>query len=245
MRSKALRFISYLAFLRDVHSAYGTKIHLNLFYQTDGFNLAELSDQYKDEWKANADWLRLSFHALGEFPDQPYINASYEQAKHDCILVDDQIKRFAGAALMGPFTTIHWGEATREAARAVKDCGYHGLLGYFGLEPSFNGVSYYLEEEKRNRVNKRFVWKDDEMDMVFTRTSMVIDRETIDSINPKMEQYKINNNMPPYLDFLVHEQYYYPDYFNYQPDYKEKIMKAVKWAVDNGYQPAFVADCVF
>lgn len=236
---------SYLAFLKKVHDTYGTKIHLNLFYQTEGFNLSQFSDKYKDEWQQNAGWLRLSFHALGEFPDQPYINASYEQAKQDCILVDDQIKRFAGTASMGPFTTIHWGEATREAARAVKDCGYNGLLGYFGLEPAFNGVSYYLEEEKRNRVNKRFVWKDDEMDMVFARTSMVIDRETIDSIHPKLEQYKLDNNMPPYLDFLVHEQYYYPDYFNYQPDYKEKILKAVKWAVDNGYQPAFLADCVF
>ena len=236
---------SYLAFLKNVHETYGTKIHLNLFYQTEGFDLSQLSDQYKDEWKANADWLRLSFHALGEFPDKPYINAGYEQVKHDCTLVDDQIKRFAGTASMGPYTTIHWGEATKEAARALKDCGYHGLLGYFGLYEEFTGVSYFLEEDKMQRVKKRFVWKDDEMDMVFTRTSIVLDREKIDTVVPLLDRYKTNNNLPPYLDTLVHEQYYYPDYFNYQPDYKEKIMTAVKWAIDNGYQPAFLADCVF
>jgi hypothetical protein len=234
-----------LAFLKNVHDTYGTKIHLNLFYQTEGFELSQLSDRYKPEWEANANWLRLSFHALGEFPDQPYINAGYDKVKEDCTLVDDQIKRFAGKASMGPFTTIHWGEATKEGVRAVKELGYHGLLGYFGLYDEIPGVSYYLQGDKRDRVEKRFVWKDDETDMVFVRTSIVIDREKIDTIVPLLEGYKTNNNMPPYLDFLVHEQYYYPDYFNYQPDYREKIITAVQWAVDNGYKPAFLADCVF
>jgi hypothetical protein len=236
---------SYLAFLKNVHETYGTKIHLNLFYQTEGFDLSQLSDRYKPEWEANANWLRLSFHALGEFPDKPYINAGYDKVKEDCTLVDNQIKRFAGKASMGPFTTIHWGEATKEGVRAVRELGYNGLLGYFGLYDEIPGVSYYLQGEKRNRVEKRFVWKDDETDMVFVRTSVVIDREKIDTIVPLLEKYKTDNNMPPYLDFLVHEQYYYPDYFNYQPDYREKIITAVQWAVDNGYKPAFLADCVF
>ena len=28
-----------------------------------------------------------------------------------------------------------------------------------------------------------------------------------------------------YLGFLIHEQYYYPEYFAYQPDYADKILK--------------------
>ena len=236
---------AYLAFLKNVQDTYGTKIHLNLFYQTEGFNLSELSDKYKSEWEANAHWLRLSFHALGEFPDKPYINAGYDKVKEDCTLVDAAIKRFAGAASMSPFTTLHWGEATKEGVRAVKDLGYKGLLGYFGLYDELPGVSYYLEGNKREQVEKRFVWKDEETDMVFVRTSIVIDKEKMDTIIPLLDGYKTKNNMPPYIDFLVHEQYYYPDYFNYQPDYLEKILTAVKWAVDNGYEPAFLADCIF
>lgn len=236
---------TYLAFLKNVQDTYGTKIHLNLFYETEGFNLSELTDKYKSEWEANADWLRLSFHALGEFPDKPYINAGYDKVKADGTLVDEQIKRFAGKASMGPFTTIHWGEATRQGVRALKDLGYKGLLGYFGLYDEVPEVSYYLEGSKKQQVEKRFVWKDDETDMVFVRTSIVIDKEKIDTILPLLNSYKSNNNMPPYLDFLVHEQYYYPGYFNYQPDYREKIITAVQWAVGNGYQSAFLADCVF
>ena len=36
-----------------------------------------------------------------------------------------------------------------------------------------------------------------------------------------------------------------PSYFNYQPDFREKVMTAVKWAADNGYKPAFLSECVF
>lgn len=236
---------SYLAFLKNVHETYGTKIHLNLFYQTEGFTLSELSDQYKAEWEANAQWLRLSFHALGEFPDKPYINAGYDKVKEDCALVDEQIKRFAGKASMGPFTTIHWGEATKDGCRAVRDSGYGGLLGYFNVDDDEPGVSYYFDVPQRRHIKKRFVWKDNETDMVFVRTSIVIDRTKQEAIVPHLDAYKNNNTLPPYLDLLVHEQYYYPDYFNYQPDYGEKIMTAVQWAVDNGYEPAFLADCIF
>ena len=48
-----------------------------------------------------------------------------------------------------------------------------------------------------------------------------------------------------YIDLLIHEQYFYPFYSNYQPDYKEKVLTAVKWAADKGYEPAFLGDCVF
>jgi hypothetical protein len=101
----------YLGMLKQVHDTFGTKIHLNLFYQTDGFNLSQMTDKYRSEWKDNAGWLRLSFHALQEFPDRPYLTAGYDQVKHDCILVIDQIRRFAGEELMGPVTTLHWGAA--------------------------------------------------------------------------------------------------------------------------------------
>ena len=37
---------------------------------------------------------------------------------------------------------------------------------------------------------------------------------------------------------LIHEQYFYPHYFNYEPDYRERIFAAVDFCVRNGYRPA-------
>jgi len=231
----------YLAFLKKVHEVYGTKVHINLFYQTEGFNLSQLSDEFADEWKAQAGWLRLSFHALGEFPDKPYIKAGYEQMKKDCELVMKEIRRFAGTEIMGPVTTVHWGEATVEGVKALRALGYIGLLGYFNVDDALPEVSYYLDVEQRRHIKRRWVWKDTAVDMVFVRSSIVIDKTPLVGIRPHLDR----NGLPPYVDLLVHEQYYYPFYFNYQPDFEGRILTAVQWAVDNGYKPRFLEESIF
>jgi len=235
----------YLAFLRGVHAAYGTKIHLNLFYETDGFNLSQLSDAFAAEWKAQASWLRLSFHALGEFPDKPYQTANYAKVKRDGELVMNEIRRFAGPELMGPMTTLHWGEATVEGSRALRDLGYKGQLGYFNVDDELPAVSYYLDVEQRRHIKKRFVWKDNREDIVFIRSSIVIDKTGLGDIRPHLDGYRAKGGLPPYVDLLVHEQYYYPFYFNHQPDLMDRIRTAVGWAANNGYEPKFLEECIF
>ena len=235
----------FLGFLRQLHWAYDTKVHLNLFYQTDGFNLSQMSDKFKGEWRKNADWLRLSFHALQEFPDKPYMRASYEEVKRDCELVKNEIRRFAGEEVMGPMTTLHWGEATVEGSRALRDAGYMAQLGYFNVDDELPAVSYYLGVEERRHMKKRFIWRDNKEGIIFVRSSIVIDKTPLDQVIPYLDKYKQGPGKPPYVDLLVHEQYYYPFYEAYQPDYEERIMKAVKWAADNGYTPSFLSDCIF
>jgi len=235
----------YLVFLRGIHAAYGTKVHLNLFYETDGFNLSQLSDRFAAEWKAQASWLRLSFHALGEFPDRPYQKADYATVKRDGELVMREIRRFAGPELMGPVTTLHWGEATVEGSRALRDLGYKGQLGYFNVDDDLPPVSYYLYVEQRRHIKKRFVWKDNREEIVFIRSSIVIDKTDLADIRPRLDSYRSTGGLPPYVDLLVHEQYYYPFYFNYQPHFTDRIRAAVGWAVDNGYRSRFLEECIF
>jgi len=236
---------SYLAFLRGVHEKYGTKVHINLFYQTDNFNLAQLSDVFREEWKAQAGWLRLSFHALQEFPDMPYRTAGYETVKRDCDLVMGEIERWAGKELMASVTTLHWGEATVEGSRALRDAGYRGQLGYFNVDDDLPAVSYYLTTEQRRHIKQRFVWKDNKEDIVFIRSSIVIDKTFLPDIRPHLDGYRRRGGLPPFVDLLVHEQYYYPFYEAYQPDFKERILAAVQWAQDNGYKPQFLSESIF
>ena len=41
-----------------------------------------------------------------------------------------------------------------------------------------------------------------------------------------------------------HEQYFFKDYFAYQPDYMEKVLVSAKWMKDNGYSYIFIEDAV-
>ena len=235
----------YLGFLKQVHDTYGTKIHLNIYYETDGFNISQLTDKYKSEWKANSNWLRLSFHAFANDPDKPYINASYEKVKSDCDMVMDQIRRFAGKESTGPVTTLHWGEATVEGCRALRDSGFKCLPCDFNVDNDLPPCSFYLDLEQRRHINKRLIWRDNKEGIIFIRCSIIIDTHKLEGIVPFMNELKKDPHMSAYVDLLTHEQYFHPYYPGYQPDYRQKVLTAVKWAADNGYQPAFLEECVF
>jgi hypothetical protein len=233
----------YLSIMKQAHDTYGTKIHLNIFYQTDGFNLSQMPDKYKDEWKANAGWLELSFSALADEPGRPYIEAGYDQVKHDCDLVKGEIMRFAGKEVMSEETTLHYGEATVEGCRALKDSGYKVLAGYFNVDDNKSPVSYYLTVEQRRHIKKRFIWKDNKEGLIFARLSLVVNTVKLEEIVPYLDEVKKTYN-PGLIDLMIHEHYFQPDYVRYQPDYKEKVMTAIKWAVDNEYKPGFLNECV-
>jgi hypothetical protein len=244
-RYKSIFDNSYLGFLKQVHDKYGTKIHLNIYYETDGFNLSQLTDKYKEEWKANSGWLRLSFHAYANDPDKPYLNASYEKVRSDCEKVNNEIRRFAGEEVNGPVTTLHWGEATVEGCRGLRDAGYKCLPCDFNVDNNLPPCSFYLDVDQRRHINKRLIWKDNKEDLIFVRCTIIIDTKKLNAIVPFLDNVKKDPHMSAYVDLLIHEQYFHPSYRAYQPDYREKVLTAVKWAVDNGYSPAFLEECVF
>jgi len=234
----------YLGFLKQVHDTYGTKIHINIFYQTEGFNLSQLTAKYKDEWKANAEWIRLSFHALQEKPDRPYQHAGYDEVKTDCEKVMHEIRRFAGQELISPVTTLHWGEAKVEGSRALRDAGYTTQVGYFDVDSDEAPVSYYLDVAQKRHISKRSIWRDNSEGITFVRISQVINLYALEEIVPKLEEVRKDPRRSEFIELMIHEQYFYPFYEAYQPDYRQKVLTAVKWAVDNGYKPAFLEECV-
>ena len=131
-----------------------------------------------------------------------------------------------------------------EGCRALRDQGYLALAGYFSAEGP-DTVSYYLNDEQRLHVNNRFIWRDNKEGIIFSRMALVINTVKLEEIVPYLDKLRSNGHKPPYADLMIHEQYFYPSYFNYQPDYRQKVMTAVKWAADNGYKPAFLSECVF
>ncbi len=88
----------YLDMLRGLHREYGTLFALNIYFATnDGlFDLTRFPDRYKKEWRDNADWLKLAFHAHADQPDRPYQYASPQKLIADFDKVAEQIHRFAG-----------------------------------------------------------------------------------------------------------------------------------------------------
>lgn len=245
----------YLAVYKKAHDLYGAKAHLNLFYAFDDkaracfsgehsyFDLSMMTDRYKEEFRANADWLKLTFHAYSEFPDKPYKYATAEKITEDCIKVYREIIRFAGEECVSNSTTVHWGEANRECVRALRALGFRSLTGYFVKDEEGEPlVSYYAENELVEHVGPRDFWVDTQEDMIFGRIDCVLNLDTLEICNERVAEAAMDPHRGGFVSIMIHEQYFYPDYDNYCPDFEERVLEPCKYLYEHGYKGAHITE---
>lgn len=233
----------YMAFWRVMRRRYGTKVHFNIYYQTvDGsFTLRDMPEKFKNEWRENADWLRLTFHALKDEPPRPYKDASACQIESDFWAVTEEIVRFAGEELLSTFTTIHWGEATRDACKALRRHGIIGLVGYFIFDNLGNPiVSYYLDRERTKYLQENDYWWDKSEDIIFVRHDIVLNAFSLDEIANELRRIAGNPRQSEIMELMIHEQYFRKDLPHlYQSDAEGKVAAALEWVNENGYKSVF------
>ncbi len=237
----------YLAVYKKAHDLYGMKLHLNLFYEFDEmddfkedrgyFNLSMMTDKFKDEWIANSDWLRLSFHAKANHPDMPYKNTTREEIGPICEKVQNEIIRFAGRQTLSDVTTVHWGECTLEGMRELRSQGIKGFAGYFEFnDDGTTLVSYHYPAELVEYLTNRDFWRDNEENIIYGRIDLVLNKFKLEQIVPLLDEIYDNKTRSGFMELMIHEEYFYPDYENYIPEFEEIVLAAAKWCVEHGYE---------
>ncbi|MEW6358059.1 MAG: hypothetical protein AB1696_17120 [Planctomycetota bacterium] len=234
----------YMALWKRLYDTYGTKTNCNIYYQCEDFNLTMMPDRHRGEWADNAHWFRLTFHALQNEPKEPYISAPYDQVARDYDMVVNEILRFAGQEVMNTFTTIHWGEATVDGCRAVRDRGIKGLCGYFIFRDGKPKVSYYLDAAHTEHLSQRDYWKDTKEDLIFIRHAIVCNFRDLgpNKIPAHLQAVAANPYQGEVMELMIHEQCFYPNYQAYVPDYADRCEAAVRWCTENDYKPVFYSD---
>ena len=231
----------YLKLMKDMNDKYGTKVHANIYYfcpEFGGFNLSQFPDKYKSEFEEASEWLRFSFHAFKNYPDEPYAREDgriYTNAFEDCKVVNDEIKRIAGEKALSDYTTIHWCRGPLEVCKAFKANGYKILQGG-------TAKNYYLTSEQfAEAVRKYGYYYDAENGLAFTTSSccLNLDHHTPTEIPVHLKNYTTTYPLNGFLDLIIHEQYFYPHFWRYLPDYAERVEAGIKWCVENGYESSF------
>ena len=232
----------YLDGLRKLHRKYGALIVLNCFYSTPekDFDLSMMSDKYKKQWNDNADWLRLAFHSLNEFPNEPYFDAPPEQLAADFDLVNEHLARFAGDALTPP-AIIHWGMVRPDAYQVFADRGVKTLIG--GFYEKYPRIDYRLPGSVCRYLVDNFGWYHFDCGIVFQQGDAYCGNkvklaDTFTKLSAKMT----HENQSEVLNLTTHEQYTWPFYKNYIPDHLERLDAALRIAVEHGYQPSWFHD---
>ncbi|MCX6985255.1 MAG: hypothetical protein NT118_10975 [Lentisphaerae bacterium] len=243
----------YLKRLKDIHRKYGAKFTLNLFYRNDHFQfeLKDFTDRYKEEWRDNSGWLKLSFHAYSEFPDRPYQNATPEKLAADYDLIHSEIVRFAGEKTFQPPAVVHWGMVLPEAFSVLKDRGVKTLCGEFINAKTFVGekdrdsqatdIGYYRDRDTSLYLLHHHLLYDFEHELLFIKGDAccnLLSREEI------VEKLTSRCRIPAHdtLSLVTHEQYSFDYYPNFIPDHLDRIETAVRIATEHGYKPVFFHD---
>ncbi len=247
----------YLAVFKKAHDLYGAVAHINLFYEFDDkarslfanpreyFNLSMMTDKFKDEFRANADWLKLSFHAYSEFPDKPYRFATREKITADCVRIVREIIRFAGVEVLSDATTVHWGEANRDCVKGLRALGFRTLVAYFDPNPDGSGepyCSYYFSKPEMEHLHARDFWYDKSEDMIFAKADSVANIGTLEDVVKEIMDASERPGNGGFVEILIHEQYFYSDYVNYLPDYAERLLLPSKLLTEKGYVGATVTE---
>lgn len=119
----------YLKTFKEAHEKYGMKVQMNVFYRTDyfygtdEFTLSDMTDCYREEFKANSHWLKFGFHAKQEFPDYPLVNATYDDVVKDFDKIKREVVRFAGEECFSATVCSHWRPISKAGCKALADKG--------------------------------------------------------------------------------------------------------------------------
>lgn len=230
----------YLKMLRDLHTKYGARFVLNIYYTTeDGFELPQFPDRYKSEWADQADWLKLAFHAYANKPDRPYQYAPPRRLIADLDKVAEQIVRFAGEQTYSPPTVIHWGMVQPAALPLLAQRGVRVLSGYFRRGSAGWDVNYLLDDDRSEYLSRHDALMDFGSGIVFSRVDIVCNNTPRDRIVPTLAPLAKDPNTAEIMDLFTHEQYFWPFYSRYVPDHAQRLDTAIGWVTEHGYKPVF------
>ncbi len=268
---------------KALHDKYGFKVQFNLFFEnlSGSFNLGMMTADYKEEFEANSDWLAFGFHARREFPDFPYVNATYDEVALDFEDVSNNIVRFAGKKCLTDSNVNHWVTMTKEGIQALVDHGVKMVTCTSGQKDERPEAKCALSSDhiKRLLATKEGASKPSVAHMFVNETSSLPYLVNHNNIDPaisseyrgKTKFYRdpetgmlfnhyadvtlnacpldevesaIRDRLAGYelIIPIMHEQYFYSDYYSYEPDYFDKIELAVKTLQELGYEMIAMRD---
>ena len=245
----------YLAIYKKAHDLYGACVQLNLFYATDEkslshfsnageyFDLSMMTDRYREEFLANADWFKFSFHANSEYPSKPYQFAQGETVREHCERIHREIKRFAGEETISNSVTVHWGEASEDCIRELRALGYRSFMGYFEYNSKGEPlVAYNASREMLEHIGERDFWYDREADVLYGRIDLVLNLRTAEENMRLMQEIAAHRGRGGFVSVMIHEQYFYEGYVKYLKDFEERVLGPCRYLWEQGYRGTQIAD---
>ena len=251
----------YLKGLKELHEKYGSKFILKCFYENahdpEKSNLSQVPDIYRDEFEKNADWLHLAFHARAEFPDRPYQHCTTERLAKDYDTTTAELRRIAGDKCCTPPTNVHWAMLEPHnfsfmRSRGVKILTSSGFMAnrivvdgrVENLEQGACDIGFFYEQDVARHMLEKRCFYDPDHDLFLSRSFFCFNIDTPEEIEEKIkaEEAKSQTDI---IESVGHEQYAYPFYAMFLPDYFKRLEASCRVPAELGYKPVFFQDGLF
>ena len=115
---------------------------------------------------------------------------------------------------------------SRDAAISKSICGYNHFTQEI-CDATLHNLTYYTDKELDLKL-KRFC------------SGPILNLTPAEEIEEEFSGY-IGNE---FIGYASHEQYFFPEYFAYQPDSEQKVLSSAKFLKDNGYEYFFIEEIV-
>ena len=251
----------YLKGLKDLHEKYGSKFILKCFYENahdpDKTTLAQVPDCYRGEFEACSDWLHLAFHAKAEFPDRPYQHCSTEFLAKDYDMTNAELARIAGPASCTPPTNVHWAMLEPHnfafmRSRGVKILTASGFMSnrlvvdgrVETLDQGGCDIGFFYEQDVARHMLLKRCYYDDDHDLFLSKSFFCFNIDTPEEIEEKI-RLEDSYDRTDMLEAVGHEQYAFPFYAMFLPDYFKRVETCCRVPAELGYKPVFFQDGIF
>lgn len=202
--------------LRNLHEDYGVVVTLYVFGELADYAIWDTSLTYKNEFRANADWLKIGFHSGSDLtPKQDYANI--DEFAYKLRRTNSAICRLAGEESLSPVLRLHYWYAGDEEVGILKQEGITGLLCNDN-----EGGSYNLTKEQVLKLNtsRDGILRSNEI--TYYKTDIRL--ENVDEITEYLEEHKKDRMVV----IFTHAWCFM--------DNAHKLKEAVLWFAEKEYQ---------
>lgn len=251
----------YLKKLKELHEKYGSKFILKCFYENahdpKKSNLSQVPECYRDEFDRSSEWLHLAFHAWAEFPDRPYQHCTTERLAHDFDTTTAELRRIAGPRCCTPPTNVHWAMLEPHnfsfmRSRGVKILTSSGFMSnriiVDGRVETLNqggcDIGFFYEQDVARYMLEKRCFYDADYDLFLSRSFFCFNIDTPEEIEEKIKA-EDSKGESDIIESVGHEQYAYPSYAMYLPDYFKRLEASCRVPAELGYKPVFFQNGIF
>ena len=78
--------------------------------------------------------------------------------------------------------------------------------------------------------------------MIYGRIDKVLNLHTLERVKADVRAAIEHPHRGGFVSVMIHEQYFYPDYYHYLPDFEERVLSACRDLCEHGYVGAHISE---